>query len=46
MPDAPLARALAVGLGRPLVTTSASHDAGEPLIDAKDIKEKLGTDWI
>ncbi len=42
VPDAPLARALAAGLGRPLITTSASDEAGEPLIDAKDIKEKLG----
>jgi tRNA threonylcarbamoyl adenosine modification protein (Sua5/YciO/YrdC/YwlC family) len=42
VPDAPLARALAAGLGRPLITTSASDDDGEPLIDAKDIKEKLG----
>lgn len=42
VPDAPLARALAAGLGRPLITTSATDDEGEPLIDAKDIKEKLG----
>lgn len=42
VPDAPLARALAAGLGRPLITTSASDEGGEPLIDAKDIKEKLG----
>jgi tRNA threonylcarbamoyl adenosine modification protein (Sua5/YciO/YrdC/YwlC family) len=42
VPDAPLARALAAGLGRPLITTSASDDVGEPLIDARDIKEKLG----
>jgi tRNA threonylcarbamoyl adenosine modification protein (Sua5/YciO/YrdC/YwlC family) len=42
VPDAPLARALAEALGRPLITTSASDDDGEPLIDAKDIKEKLG----
>lgn len=42
VPDAPLARALAAGLGRPLITTSASDDVGEPLIDAKGIKEKLG----
>jgi tRNA threonylcarbamoyl adenosine modification protein (Sua5/YciO/YrdC/YwlC family) len=42
VPDAPLARALASGLGRPLITTSASDEEGEPLIDAKDIKEKLG----
>ncbi|MDC0707665.1 L-threonylcarbamoyladenylate synthase [Stigmatella sp. ncwal1] len=42
VPDAPLARALAAGLGRPLVTTSASDEEGEPLIDARDIKERLG----
>jgi tRNA threonylcarbamoyl adenosine modification protein (Sua5/YciO/YrdC/YwlC family) len=42
VPDAPLARALAEGLGRPLITTSATDEEGEPLIDAKDIKEKLG----
>lgn len=42
VPDAPLAQALAAALGRPLVTTSASDDEGEPLIDARDIKEKLG----
>lgn len=42
VPDAPLARALAEGLGRPLITTSAGDDTGEPLIDAKDIKERLG----
>lgn len=42
VPDAPLARALAAGLGRPIITTSASDAEGEPLIDAKDIKEKLG----
>ncbi|HYH94479.1 L-threonylcarbamoyladenylate synthase [Hyalangium sp.] len=42
VPAAPLARALAAGLGRPLITTSASDDEGELLIDAKDIKEKLG----
>jgi tRNA threonylcarbamoyl adenosine modification protein (Sua5/YciO/YrdC/YwlC family) len=42
VPDVALARALAAGLGRPLATTSASDEEGEPLIDAKDIKEKLG----
>lgn len=42
VPDAPLARALAAGLGHPLITTSAHDNEGEPLIDAKDIKEKLG----
>ena len=42
VPDAPLARALAAGLGHPLVTTSATNRDGEPLIDPKDIKELLG----
>lgn len=42
VPDAPLALALAAGLGRPLITTSATDEQGESLIDAKDIKEKLG----
>jgi tRNA threonylcarbamoyl adenosine modification protein (Sua5/YciO/YrdC/YwlC family) len=42
VPDAPLARALAAGLGHPLVTTSATNREGEPLIDPKDIKELLG----
>jgi tRNA threonylcarbamoyl adenosine modification protein (Sua5/YciO/YrdC/YwlC family) len=42
VPDAPLARALAAGLGRPLVTTSASDGEDEPLIDARGIKEQLG----
>ena len=42
VPDSELARALAAGLGRPLVTTSATDAEGEPLIDAKDIKDALG----
>lgn len=42
VPDAPLARALAAGLGHPLVTTSASDEEDEPLIDARGIKEQLG----
>ncbi|SES84124.1 MULTISPECIES: L-threonylcarbamoyladenylate synthase [Stigmatella] len=42
VPDAPLARALAAGLGHPLVTTSASDGEDEPLIDARGIKEQLG----
>jgi tRNA threonylcarbamoyl adenosine modification protein (Sua5/YciO/YrdC/YwlC family) len=42
VPDAPLARALAAGLGHPLVTTSATNRDGEPLIDPKEIKEQLG----
>ena len=42
VPDAPLARALAAGLGHPIVTTSATNRDGDPLIDPKDIKELLG----
>lgn len=42
VPDSALARALAASLGHPIVTTSATNAAGEPLIDAKDIKEELG----
>jgi tRNA threonylcarbamoyl adenosine modification protein (Sua5/YciO/YrdC/YwlC family) len=42
VPDSALARALAAGLGRPLVTTSATDEEGEPLTDARGIKEALG----
>jgi tRNA threonylcarbamoyl adenosine modification protein (Sua5/YciO/YrdC/YwlC family) len=42
VPDSALARALAASLGRPIITTSATDDEGEPLIDAKDIKDALG----
>lgn len=42
VPDAPLARELARALGRPLVTTSVSNAEGEPLTDARDIKDALG----
>ena len=42
VPDSELARALAAGLGRPIVTTSATDAEGEPLTDARDIKELLG----
>jgi tRNA threonylcarbamoyl adenosine modification protein (Sua5/YciO/YrdC/YwlC family) len=42
VPDSELARALAAALGRPIVTTSATDSEGEPLIDAKDIKDALG----
>ena len=42
VPDSGLARALAEALGRPIVTTSATNEEGEPLIDAKDIKDALG----
>lgn len=42
VPDAPLARALASGLGHPVVTTSASVGDAEPFVDAKDIKDAIG----
>jgi tRNA threonylcarbamoyl adenosine modification protein (Sua5/YciO/YrdC/YwlC family) len=42
IPDAPVVLALAAGLGRPLVTTSAAGPDGAPLVDAKDIKEAFG----
>jgi tRNA threonylcarbamoyl adenosine modification protein (Sua5/YciO/YrdC/YwlC family) len=42
VPDSALARALAASLGRPIITTSATDGEGEPLIDARDIKEALG----
>jgi tRNA threonylcarbamoyl adenosine modification protein (Sua5/YciO/YrdC/YwlC family) len=43
VPDAPVALALVRALGRPLATTSASlPPENEPLIDARDIQEKLG----
>lgn len=42
VPDAPFARQLAKEMGRPLVTTSASDPEGNVLVDAREIKEKLG----
>jgi tRNA threonylcarbamoyl adenosine modification protein (Sua5/YciO/YrdC/YwlC family) len=42
IPDAPVATALAAGLGRPIVTTSATSEDGMPLVDARDIKTHLG----
>lgn len=42
VPDAPLARELARALGRPLVTTSVNNTEGEPLTDAREIKEEFG----
>ena len=42
VPDAPVAHALAAGLGRPIVTTSATDADGAVLIDARDIKDHLG----
>jgi tRNA threonylcarbamoyl adenosine modification protein (Sua5/YciO/YrdC/YwlC family) len=42
VPQAPLMLAIAARLGRPIVTTSALDREGQPLIDAKSIKEELG----
>ena len=42
VPDSAITRALVEGLGRPLVSTSASGPDGEVLIDPADIKEALG----
>lgn len=42
VPQAPLMLAIARRLGRPVVTTSAADKEDHVLIDAKDIKEKLG----
>lgn len=43
VPQAPLMLAIASRLGRPIVTTSATDQDGQTLIDAKDIKEQLGS---
>lgn len=42
IPDSPLARAISAGLGRPLVTSSATDREGNPLVDPRDIKAALG----
>jgi tRNA threonylcarbamoyl adenosine modification protein (Sua5/YciO/YrdC/YwlC family) len=42
VPDAPIPRALAQGLGRPLANTSARDPEGELLVDPRDIKSALG----
>lgn len=42
VPDSPITRALVEGLGRPLLSTSASDPDGEVLIDPVDIKSHLG----
>lgn len=43
VPQAPLMLAIASKLGRPIVTTSATDADDQVLIDAKDIKDALGT---
>ena len=42
IPDSPIALELVRRLGHPLISTSAATPDGEELIDARDIKEKLG----
>ena len=42
VPDSPIALALVRQLAHPLISTSAATPDGEVLIDAKDIKERLG----
>ncbi len=42
IPDSPVALELVRRLGHPLISSSAATPDGEVLIDAKEIKEKLG----
>ena len=42
IPDAPVPRALATALGRPLVTTTATGEDGEPLGDAPAVRDAYG----
>jgi tRNA threonylcarbamoyl adenosine modification protein (Sua5/YciO/YrdC/YwlC family) len=42
IPDSPIALELSRRLGHPIIATSAATPDGEVLIDARDIKEKLG----
>jgi tRNA threonylcarbamoyl adenosine modification protein (Sua5/YciO/YrdC/YwlC family) len=42
IPDSPVALELVRRLGHPIISTSAATPDGEVLIDARDIKEKLG----
>ena len=42
IPDSPVALEIVRRLGHPLVSTSAATPEGEVLIDARDIKERLG----
>ena len=43
VPQAPLMLAIAAKLGRPVVTTSATDTDGRVLLDARDIKETIGS---
>jgi tRNA threonylcarbamoyl adenosine modification protein (Sua5/YciO/YrdC/YwlC family) len=42
IPDSPIALEIVRKLGHPLISTSAATPEGEALIDARDIKERLG----
>jgi tRNA threonylcarbamoyl adenosine modification protein (Sua5/YciO/YrdC/YwlC family) len=42
IPDSPIALELVRRLGHPIISTSAATPEGEVLIDARDIKERLG----
>ncbi len=42
IPDSPIALEIVRRLGHPVISTSAATPEGEVLIDAKDIKDKLG----
>ena len=42
IPHAPVARALAMGLGRPLVTTTATGEQGAPIPDAPTVRDSYG----
>jgi len=42
IPDSPIALELVKRLGHPIISTSAATPEGEVLIDAKEIKERLG----
>ena len=42
IPDNPIALEIVKRLGHPVISTSAATPEGDVLIDAKDIKEKLG----
>ncbi len=42
VPDAPIALALVARLAHPIISTSAATPEGDVLMEARDIKEKLG----
>ena len=42
IPDSPVALEIVKKLGHPLISTSAATPEGEVLVDARDIKDRLG----